>query len=140
MFKKPYEERLVLWRQFRDELEACKDPIQFAIDFYKDAPSVMLNADPWDQSTWPDPWELLQENMYCELTRVLGIGYSLQLTDCLNQSSFEIHIYTDSNRGYCYLLSVDDYIVGWEENTYVSKQDLPQDLLSQHTYQLPSLQ
>jgi hypothetical protein len=140
MFNKSYEERLALWPQFRATLETCEDPIQKAIDFYKDSPMVSLNADPWDQSTWPDPWELLKENEYCVFTRVLGIGYSLQLTDCLKGATFEIHIYTDDKKGYCYLLSVNNHIIGWEDDTYVDRQDLPKNLEPQHTYSLPDLQ
>jgi len=140
MFNKPYEERLNLWRQFRNKLETAEDPIQDTIDFYSGAPSVTLNADPWDQSTWPDPWELLKDNEYCQFTRVLGICYSLQLTDCFKGSRFEIHIYTDSKKGYVYLLSVNNHVIGWKDETYVDKQDLPKNLQPKHVYTLPDLQ
>lgn len=140
MFNKTYEERLALWPQFRNTLETCEDPIQETINFYSAAPSVSLNADPWDQSTWPDPWELLKENVYCEFTRVLGIGYSLQLTDCLKGATFEIHIYTDDERGYCYLLFVDNHVIGWKDDTYVRSEDLPKNLQPQHVYNLSTHQ
>jgi hypothetical protein len=58
MFNRNYEERLALWSTFRDTLELSEDPIQEAIDFYKDAPTVSLNADPFDSGNWPTPWEL----------------------------------------------------------------------------------
>ena len=28
---------------------------------------------------WPDPWELLSENTYCEVARALGMCYTLYL-------------------------------------------------------------
>jgi len=63
-FKK-YEDRLASWSAFREVLETSKDPIQEAIDYYDSAPRVSINTDPWDQKTWPTPWELVSENQYC---------------------------------------------------------------------------
>lgn len=141
MFTKSYEERIALWPAFRHTLNLAEDPIQEAIDFYKAAPTVSLNADPWDVPSWPNPWELLDWNEYCKFTRVLGIGYSLQLTDCFSKSQFEIHIYTHDNEGYVFLLLVDNQkVVGWEEDTWIYKEDLPSELKSKHVHALPKYQ
>jgi hypothetical protein len=140
MFNNTYEDRLLLWRQFRNDLEKSSDPIQSAIDFYNQAPKEKLGVDPWDQSTWPSPWELLQENYYCDFTRVLGICYSLQLCDCFTDSNFEIIIITDSKRGYLYALQLDNYIIGWKEDTYVDINKLPKNLLPHDVYPMPKLQ
>jgi hypothetical protein len=141
MFNRNYEERLALWSTFRDTLEVSDDPIQEAIDFYKDAPTVSLNADPFDSGNWPTPWELLEWNEYCKFTRVLGIGYSLQLTDCFSGANFEIHTYTHDNEGYVFLLLVDNQkVIGWEEDVWISKDQLPNDLYSKQVHQLPKYQ
>lgn len=138
MFNKTYEERLILWRKFRASLETSETPIEDVIMFYKQAPQCKLHTNPWDQSTWPNPWEVLKENEYCDFTRVLAICYSLQLTDCFKGSNFEIHISTDNSLGYVYLLSVDNKIIGWDDGV-VDKKDLPKDLESQLIYPMPPL-
>ena len=66
MFDKTYEDRMVSWVDFRRTLEQSKDPIQDVIDNYNTAPTVSIHTDAWDQKSWPDPWQLLQENQYCE--------------------------------------------------------------------------
>ena len=39
MFQKhKYEDRLLDWKEFRQELELVKDPIQYSIDFYNQTP------------------------------------------------------------------------------------------------------
>jgi len=139
MFNKPYEEKLKLWADFRTSLEQESDPIQAAIDFYSQSPKTSLNADPWDRDSWPTPWELLSDNEYCDFTRVLGICYSLQLTDCFKGSKFEIHICTHASRGYVFLLAVDNQIIGWEEDTYVDYSQLPESVVPQHVYPMPDL-
>lgn len=139
MFKKDYEDRLVLWNEFRHSLELSSTPIDDAVKFYSQAPKSKLSVDPWDKTTWPNPWELLKENIYCEFNRVLGVCYSLQLTDCFKEADFEIHISTDNNLGYVYLLEVNNKIIGWDEFV-IDKEDLPNDLRSQVTYPMPKLQ
>ena len=77
---KKYEDRLASWSDFRKVLETSKDPVQEAISYYDNAPRVSINTDPWDQKTWPTPWELVAENQYCNFCILLVMCYSLQLT------------------------------------------------------------
>lgn len=141
MFEKKYEERLALWREFRDSLEVSNDPIQDAIDFYKHAPSTLISTDPYTPSTWPDPWEQLKENQYCEFGKILAICYSLQLTDCLSREAFEIHIRQDREKSRTlYLLFVGNLVIGYDGDTYVTKENLPKNLHSQLEHVMPTLQ
>ena len=87
-----YEQRLSEWSTFRDSLEASEDPLQDVINYYNKIPTVSIQTDPYTPSTWPSPWELINENMYCDFCRVLGMCYSLQLTDRFKGTKFEIHI------------------------------------------------
>jgi hypothetical protein len=43
MFEKKYEERLVLWGEFRKHLEDSKDPIQDTIEFFSTVPILMID-------------------------------------------------------------------------------------------------
>jgi hypothetical protein len=139
MFEKKYEERLAIWREFRDSLETSADPIQQAIDFYNRAPTCKFAADPYTPSTWPDPWELLQENTYCDFVKILAICYTLQLTDVLSQASYEIHITRDNeNASTYYLLYVDDAVVGFNGDNHVHRSELPNTLYSELIHVVPS--
>jgi hypothetical protein len=141
MFDRKYEERLALWRKFRDSLETSKDPVQDAIDFYNRAPAATLAADPYTKSTWPDPWELLEENNYCSFVKILAICYTLQLTDVLSQASYEIHITRDNkNSETYYLLYVDDIVIGFNGDTHVHRSKLPATLRSELVHVMPAHQ
>ena len=138
MFDKKLEERMFLWRQFRDTLETSKDPIQDTIDFYSRAPACTFAADPFTSSTWPDPWELLEENNYCSFVKILAICYTLQLTDVLSQAQYEIHITRDNkNSETYYLLYVDDIVIGFTGDTYVQSKELPDNLYSELVHIVP---
>jgi hypothetical protein len=141
MFDKTYEQRLVLWREFRDSLETAQDPIQDTIDFYNQAPVEIIAADPYTPSTWPDPWELLEENNYCAFVKILAICYTLQLTDVLSQASYEIHITRDNeNSETYYLLFVNDIVIGFNGDTHVHRSKLPNTLRSELVHALPTQQ
>lgn len=141
MFDKKFEERLAIWRTFRDSLDRSSDPLQDVIDFYKHTPLISMAADPYTPSTWPDPWELLEENNYCPFVKILAISYTLQLTDKFSNSQFVIHItYNDDDNETYYLLYVDDHVIGFNGDTHVHKDSLPKSLRSIHEYPLQPLQ
>jgi hypothetical protein len=141
MFDKPYEQRLALWRSFRESLETADDPIQLTIDLFKRAPQVSIAADPYTQSTWPDPWETIKENSYCEFVKILAICYTLQLTDRFSHCRFEIHITQDKQRSSTdYLLFIDDRVVGLAGDTHVHRSQVPTTTVSEYEYPMPPLQ
>ena len=139
MFNKTYEDRLILWREFRTSLESVQDPIQEAIDFYNQAPYCLIAADPFTPSSWPTAWELLEENNYCAFVKILAICYTLQLTDVLSKASYEIHITRDRKKSATYyLLYVDDIVIGFDADTYVHRTEMPNTLRSELVHQLPN--
>jgi hypothetical protein len=140
MFTKNFEEQLAAWKTFRESLETTEEPFRQVLDFYKRASLTRISCDPWNQSTWASPWELLEENQYCEFGVVLGMCYSLQLTDRFSGSAFEIHICTNNEKSEThYLLFVDNQVINYN-NQVVSREELPDALFSQRVYEMPSLQ
>ena len=90
MFDKNYEERLSNWQVFRSNLNTSSDALLDVIRFYQQAPIVSIHTDPYNEETWPSPWELLYENQYCSFCKILGMCYSLQLTESFKDKEFEI--------------------------------------------------
>ena len=130
-----FEGRLAEWAEFRNSLDSVSDPIQITIEQYSKAPEVSIHTDPYDQTSWPTPWELVKENQYCEFCKLLGIAYTLQLTDSFSSEPFEIHIQrSDETSQTFYLLFVGDRVVGYQGDTHVAKTELPSHLLLQQRY------
>jgi hypothetical protein len=141
MFNKKFDERLIIWRNFRDDLEHSLDPIQDTINFYTEFPNCSIGTDPYTPSTWPDPWKLLEENNYCSFVKILAICYTLQLTDVLSSATYEIHITRDNkNSETYYLLYVDDNVIGFTGDAYVQRKDLPDTLRSELVHTMSPLQ
>jgi len=141
MFDKPYEQRLTIWRDLRNNLETSSDTIQEAINFYNNAPDCLIAADPFTPSSWPTAWEIIEENNYCAFVKILAICYTLQLTDVLSKAKYEIHITRDRKKSATYyLLYVDDNVIGFDTETYVHRSKLPNTLRSELVHTLPSQQ
>lgn len=141
MFNKKFEDRLRAWVAFRDTLESSATPLEDTVLFYSHAPMVSIQVDPWDSTSWLGPWELLQENRYCEFSKILAICYSLQLTDSFLASSFRIHICTNTADSQVkYLLFVDDKVIGFDLGKVINISDLPNTLRIELAYDMPSLQ
>ena len=141
MFCKKYEDRLLAWSEFRQNLETSNTPIQDVIDLYNTAPTVSIHTDPWDNSMWPTPWELVKENQYCEFCTVLGMCYSLQLTERFSQDQFEIHIVIDrKNSSTHYLLYVGKTLIEHPNGAPANAKFLPEHLEIKKKYSMPKLQ
>ena len=126
MFDKDYFTRVKIWRNFRIDLESSENPLIDVIYFWNTVPISAIAADPYDKETWPNPWELLKENTYCEFTKILAIYYTLQLTDRFSQSHFEIHIVLDKKESAMkYLLFVDNQAIGYYYDRSIDTEELP---------------
>ena len=137
MFEKKYEDRLRSWVELRKQLETSNNPLQKVIDFYKKVKLVRIQVDPYDKSSWPDPWTLLNDNVYCRFAVLLGIAYTLQLTERFSRSNFEIHITRDKeNSTMRYLLYVDDQVVDCDKNEPILANTLSLQLQIETKYPL----
>lgn len=141
MFDKSDVERLRAWHEFRLTLETSENPIQDTIDLYNKAPLVSIMMDPYNLETWLDPWELLNENLYCDFAIILAIGYTLSLTDRFLTEVKEIHICTNKEIAQTkYLLYIGDKVIGYQRNTAVDKAEIDSSWVVERVYQLPSYQ
>ena len=71
-----------------------------------------------DQNSWPDPWQLLSDDTYCELARGLGILYTITLLDRADLAPVDLILTHDSAN----LVQVgkEKYILNWQPDTVVN--------------------
>jgi len=135
MFDKKELTRLQAWLDFRNSLETAPNPIQDTITFYNRAPIVNFQVDPYDRKSWPTPWQLLNENQYCKFALLLGMFYTLKLTDRFAETAAEIHICKDTaSSESLYLLHIDNMIIGYDRKTAINCSDLPTTILIETIY------
>jgi|LauGreDrversion4_2_1035121.scaffolds.fasta_scaffold49947_3 hypothetical protein len=137
MVLKRFEDRLIAWRGLREKLTSASDPVQTAIDYWNTIPKSIRNLDPYDSATWPDPWEMIEENVYCEYTSTLAIGYTLMLTEKFKDWHYEIQVGLDKDQSKLYyMLIAGDRVIGLDQEKSVHIKDIPNNIHIEKTHVL----
>jgi hypothetical protein len=71
-----------------------------------------------DQAIWPDPWQLLSDDIYCELARGLGILYTVTLLDRAELAPADLILTQDDVN--LVRVGKEKYILNWEADTVVN--------------------
>ena len=120
MWPRDFDKRLKSWTELRSKSQNAD----------LDAALSMINSwwfgAPWrnyhlhwdDQPTWPDPWQLLHDDIYCDLARGLGILYTISMIDHKDLTSAEL-VLTDQDYNLV-LVNQGKYILNWDVEVTVN--------------------
>ena len=121
VFQQNYDTRLRSWYELRTKIEKFDIETKCVITdrFWQQAPLVNHHLHILDTLSWPDPWELLVENTYCEVARALGMCYTLLL---LGIDDIDIAEATDNTGNDVVIVLVDNakYILNYWPDTVLS--------------------
>ena len=83
MWPKTFAERLESWNDLKQRVAALDlEPALDAINsWWFRTPWTAYHLHWDDRATWPDPWQLLNDDIYCPLARGLGIMYTIAIVD-----------------------------------------------------------
>jgi hypothetical protein len=115
-----FEARLDSWNQLRTQVAG--QPVELALEtinsWWFQSPWTAYHLHWDDQITWPDPWQLLSDNMYCEVARGLGILYTIT---CLNRGDMDSAelVLTNDDRNLV-LLDKSKYILNWDRTVVLN--------------------
>jgi len=119
MWSHTFPERLTAWAQLRSQ--AASLPPEQALTVI----NTWWFQSPWrpyhlhwdDVETWPDPWQLLDDNIYCGLARGLGIMYTITMLD---RSDLQDAVLTEYGGDNLVLVDKSKYILNWDSDTVVN--------------------
>jgi hypothetical protein len=138
--EKSSETRLSNWYKFRQQLETSSTPLDDVVHYFKNVPRVKIYTDPYDQTTWPTAWQLIDENEYCQFNLTLAICYTLQLSKHYQNCSPLIKIAIDKKiKTVYYLLFIDDKVFGLDETGWIPAKNLPRTLKYLKIYNMTPL-
>ena len=119
MWHKTFEDRLGAWNQLRDRVTLLPaDQALFEINsWWFNTPWTAYHLHWDDRPTWPDPWQLLSDNLFCGLARGLGIVYTCALINRVDLHD-AVLIETDSDN--LVLIDQGKYILNWDPDQIVN--------------------
>lgn len=121
IFLLEYETRLRSWVDLRYKLLRLPTFDQAVeIDkFWQRVPLQNYYLHPDFVKDWPDPWQLISDNLFCNYARALGMIYTLVMLDTKNIELVEAK---DDNNNEVVLVLVDDakYVLNYWPETVVN--------------------
>ena len=122
-FQFDFQSRLRSWANLRESLTNTDiENICVVTDqYWQQSPIMNHYLHPVDINNWPDPWQLLDDNLYCPYARALGMIYTLVM---LGISDIDLVEATDHNSVDVVLVLVDraKYILNYWPNTVVNNK------------------
>jgi len=133
-----FEERLQQWNRLR---EICST---LPLD------ECLLNINQWwfqtawcpyhlhwdDWRDWPDPWQLLSDNIYCDVARGLGIMYTITMLDRADLQDSQL---VEEDQRNLVLVNKRKYILNYSHddilNTYLESGKIRRELTQQQLKQ-----
>ena len=120
MWPRDYSARLQAWADLRDQCSQL--PLAQALD-HADA---WWQQTPWkpyylhwdDRNHWPTPWELLSDNVYCDLARGLGILYTISMLDRADITDATLVLTEEGDN--LVLVDKTKYILNWSPDSVVN--------------------
>lgn len=119
MWPNSFRDRLAAWHSLRQDcktgdLESCVFRIN---QWWFNCPwsPYYLHWD--DQAKWPDPWQLLDDNIFCPLARALGIVYTCVLVERPDLQDCELSECGGDN---LVLINNGKYILNWDPGLIVN--------------------
>lgn len=106
----PYT-KLCAWKNLREDISALSpaDALNLTSAWWQSSSAVRRTFDPWKIDKWPNPWNLLYQSEQCPNSIILGIYYTLALT---NLNFYKLAVINDiEQRHNCLALIVDDTTV-----------------------------
>ena len=120
MWPKTFDQRLIDWSDLRQSIE--NKSIEQALESI----NAWWHLSPWkpyylhwdDQPTWPDPWQLLSDNVYCPVARGLGILYTISMLDRADMADAELVLTQEGDN--LVLVAERKYILNWSPDSVVN--------------------
>lgn len=139
MWSKNFANRLDSWNRLRIQASTADKQTALALinSWWFEAPwrAYYLHWD--DKDTWPDPWQLLDDDIYCGLARALGIMYTIAIVD---RADLQDCMMIECGGDNLVLVPNEKYILNWDRQQIVnispgdknSRHSIDQNSIKQH--------
>jgi hypothetical protein len=138
MFNEHVEEQILEWKAFRRKLAASQDPLTDVVKFWSMAPLVGKNLDIYRPETWPNPWQIISEKRYCDVTLAIMMAHTVDLSGLFDEPVL-IKVLIDSDIKAMYnVCTIQDKILNYNHREVVLAKDLPNSVYEQFSTPLVS--
>lgn len=119
------EDRLVIWRNLRLEIEpmSTEKKIEAVVDFFSQTPISSRVIDYYSPDSWPSPWELLFDGTYCTSAISLLMYYTFTMSSTFKDEVKLILADTSDDRILLPLIN-DKYVINYQLGASLDINDI----------------
>lgn len=119
MWPKTFAERLESWAQLREQASTAdtETTLRAINSWWFQTPWRAYHLHWDDRAVWPDPWQLLSDDLYCSLARGLGILYTITMLD---RPDLQDAVLAEFDSDNLVLVAKEKYILNWDSTTVVN--------------------
>jgi hypothetical protein len=115
MWFSTFAQRLESWQQLRHTVQSkpAREAAESINTWWFHTPWSAYHLHWDDQEDWPDPWQLLSDNIYCPVARGLGILYTVTMID---HPELQDAVLIDTGADNLVLIDQEKYILNWDQS------------------------
>ena len=119
MWPRTFAERLESWAQLRTQASTAdvETALRAINSWWFQTPWRAYHLHWDDRAVWPDPWQLLSDDLYCTLARGLGILYTITMLD---RQDLQDAVLAEFDSDNLVLVAKEKYILNWDSTTVVN--------------------
>jgi hypothetical protein len=119
MWPRTFAERLESWARLREQASTADTETALSAinSWWFQTPWRAYHLHWDDQAVWPDPWQLLSDDLYCPLARGLGIMYTITMLD---RPDLQDAVLAEFDSDNLVLVTKKKYILNWDPTTVVN--------------------
>jgi hypothetical protein len=120
MWPKTFAARLESWTALRTQVQSqdLETALAAINQWWFNSPWKAYHLHWDDQAQWPDPWQLLSDDIYCDVAKALGILYTISMLDRADMADATL-VLTEDHRNLV-LVSKTKYILNWNSDSVVN--------------------
>ena len=113
MWPRTFAERLESWARLREQASTADAETALAAinSWWFQTPWRAYHLHWDDRLLWPDPWQLLSDDLYCPLARGLGILYTITMLD---RPDLQDAVLAEVDSDNLVLVNKKKYILNWD--------------------------
>ena len=119
MWPRTFAERLESWAQLREQASTAdaETALNAINSWWFQTPWRAYHLHWDDRAVWPDPWQLLSDDLYCPLARGLGILYTITMLD---RPDLQDAVLAEFDSDNLVLVNKKKYILNWDSTAVVN--------------------
>lgn len=119
MWHRTFGDRLAAWNQLRSQslLQTAPQALAAINAWWFQTAWIPYHLHWDDRDNWPDPWQLLEDDLFCPLARGLGILYTIAI---INHPDIDTAVLTEVSGDNLVLIDKSKYILNWDRDEIVN--------------------